>query len=84
MVRATTAPTERTEKVKPQESHEAAESQEPAQGSVLQYAVALRESLQGTLAKTTELIVAIRRDSKRHRVLRSTLASLRQLQGVEL
>ena len=48
----------------------------------IQQAQALKESLREALHKSSQLIVALRRQKKHDRLVRSTLASLKQLQGV--
>jgi len=45
-------------------------------------AKAVRQSLQEALTQTGNLILALKREEKRHRIVQSTLASLRQLQGI--
>jgi len=48
----------------------------------IQQAEALRHSLREALAKSSELIRALKRHRKRSRLVETTLASLRELQGV--
>ena len=52
--------------------------------SPVEQAEALRDSLKEALGKTRELIRALKRQKKQTRAVESTLASLRQLQNVDL
>ena len=49
----------------------------------LEQATALRTVLREAVNKTSELIRALKRDQKQSRLVRSTLASLKQIQAVE-
>ena len=51
--------------------------------SPIAHAIALRESLQVTLAKTNDLIRVLKRQRQQSRIVQATLNSLRQLQEVE-
>ncbi len=57
---------------------------EPESSSPLEQAEALRDSLKDVLQKTRELVSALKRQKKQSRIVESTLASLRQLQTVDL
>lgn len=50
---------------------------------LLEQARSLHEALRGLLAKTGQLMLAVKQQEKRRRALQSTLASLRQLQTIE-
>jgi len=50
--------------------------------SVIQQAEALRDSLHDSLLKTRELIVSLKREHRHTKLVRSTLSSLKQLQGI--
>jgi hypothetical protein len=50
-------------------------------GSVVDQALALRSTLRDVLSQTAELVRSIKRQRKHDRMLRSTLASLKQLQA---
>ncbi len=50
---------------------------------LLEQARSLHEGLRGLLAKTGQLMLAVKQQEKRRRALQSTLASLRQLQTIE-
>jgi len=52
--------------------------------SLIAQAESLRDSLQGSLSQTRELIAALKRQKKQSRLMKSTLASLRQLQPVDV
>ena len=52
--------------------------------SLIEQAESLRDSLQGSLSQTRELIAALKRQKKQSRLMKSTLASLRQLQTVDV
>jgi hypothetical protein len=52
--------------------------------SPVEQAEALRDSLSDALSKTRELIRSLKRQKKQSRIVESTLASLRQLQTVDL
>ena len=52
--------------------------------SLIEQAETLRDSLQGSLSQTRELIAALKRQKKQSRLMKSTLASLRQLQTVDV
>lgn len=52
--------------------------------SPVEQAEALRDSLNDALGKTRELIRSLKRQKKQSRIVESTLASLRQLQSVDL
>jgi hypothetical protein len=56
--------------------------QRPANRDLMAQAKAVRQSLQEALSRTNDLILALKRQEKRHRIVQSTLASLRQLQGI--
>lgn len=53
-------------------------------GSPVERAEALRDSLKVSLARTRDLIQSLKRQKKQSRIVESTLASLRQLQTVDL
>ena len=55
---------------------------EAENGSAIEQAEALRDSLKDTLDKTRELIRTLKRHKKQSRIVESTLASLRQLQTI--
>ncbi len=57
--------------------------QRPANTDLMAQAKAVRQSLQEALTRTGELILALKGQEKRHRIVQSTLASLRQLQGID-
>ena len=57
---------------------------EPESSSPLEQAEALRDSLKDALDKTRDLIRVLKRQKKTSRIVESTLASLRQLQTVDL
>ncbi len=57
---------------------------EPESSSPLEQAEALRDSLKNALDKTRDLIRVLKRQKKTSRIVESTLASLRQLQTVDL
>jgi len=57
---------------------------EPEVASPVEQAEALRDSLNDALGKTRELIRSLKRQKKQSRIVESTLASLRQLQSVDL
>ncbi|MHB1038187.1 MAG: hypothetical protein ACYC35_26405 [Pirellulales bacterium] len=50
---------------------------------VIQEAEAVKTALREAFAKTNDLITSLKRQRKQSRLVRSTLASLRQLQGIE-
>ena len=52
--------------------------------SLIEQAETLRDSLQESLSQSRELIAALKRQKKQSRLMKSTLASLRQLQTVEV
>jgi len=52
--------------------------------SLIEQAETVRDSLQESLSQTRELIGALKRQKKQSRLMRSTLASLRQLQTVDV
>ena len=52
--------------------------------SLIEQAETLRDSLQESLSQTRELITALKRQKKQSRLMKSTLASLRQLQTVDV
>ena len=52
--------------------------------SPVEQAEALRDSLKDALQKTRGLVSALKRQKKQSRIVESTLASLRQLQTVDL
>ena len=52
--------------------------------SPIEQAEALRDSLKGALDRTRELVRTLKRQKKTSRIVESTLASLRQLQTVDL
>jgi hypothetical protein len=52
--------------------------------SLLEQAEALKAVLQDALGKTRELIQTVKREEKRSRIVQNTLASLRQLQTVDM
>ena len=51
--------------------------------SLIEQAEAVKTSLRETLANTAELIAALKKHRKQTKLVRSTLASLRQLQSIE-
>ena len=51
--------------------------------SLIDQAETLRDSLQESLSQTRELITALKRQKKQSRLMKSTLASLRQLQSID-
>jgi hypothetical protein len=51
--------------------------------SLLEQAYALRSVLRDTLTKTNELVLSIKRHKRQSRLVKSTLASLRQLQSID-
>jgi len=57
---------------------------EAENGSPIEQAEALRDSLKDALGKTRELIRSLKTQKKTSRIVESTLASLRQLQSVDL
>ena len=57
---------------------------EPEASSPIEQAEALRDSLKDALDKTRELVRTLERQKKQSRIVESTLASLRQLQTVDL
>jgi hypothetical protein len=57
-------------------------SAETAPANPIEAAVALRDSLRVSLDKTTQLISALKQQKKHSRLMRATLASLKQLQAV--
>ena len=61
----------------------AASMQHEAQSSSLDQAVALQSALRDAVAKTTELIRTLKREKKQAKLVRSTLASLRQIQTLD-
>ena len=52
--------------------------------SPIEQAEALRDSLKDALDKTRDLVRVLKRQKKQSRIVESTLASLRQLQTVDL
>jgi hypothetical protein len=50
----------------------------------LEQATALRTTLRNAVNETTELIRALKREQKQSKLVRSTLASLRQIQTVDV
>ena len=52
--------------------------------SLIEQAETLRDSLQESLSQSRELIAALKRQKKQSRLMKSTLASLRQLQTVDV
>jgi hypothetical protein len=50
--------------------------------SPMEAAIAVRDSLRGTLLQTVNLIAALKRQEKQSRLVKSTLDSLKQLQSV--
>ena len=52
--------------------------------SLIEQAETLKDSLQDLLSQTRELIAALKRQKKQSRLMKSTLASLRQLQTVDV
>ena len=52
--------------------------------SSLDQAVALRDALRDAVNQTTVLITALKRERKQSKLVRSTLASLKQIQAVEV
>jgi hypothetical protein len=64
-------------------SNAAASTQQEAQSSSLDQAVALQAALRDAVTKTTELIRALKREKKQAKLVRSTLASLKQLQTLD-
>jgi len=54
----------------------------PVSDSAIQQAEALRDSLHDSLLKTRELIVSLKREHRHTKLVRSTLSSLKQLQGI--
>jgi len=51
---------------------------------LIEQAETLRDSLQDALSQTRELVSALKRQKKQSRLMKSTLASLRQLQTVDV
>ena len=51
--------------------------------SLIEQAETLRDSLQDVLSQTRELIAGLKRQKKQSRLMKSTLASLRQLQSID-
>jgi hypothetical protein len=51
--------------------------------ALIEQAEAVKTSLRDTLNRTTELITALKKHRKQSRIVRSTLASLRQLQAID-
>ena len=51
--------------------------------SLIEQAEAVKASLRETLTNTTELIGALKKHRKQTKLVRSTLASLRQLQSID-
>ena len=51
--------------------------------ALIEQAEAVKTSLRETLARTTELITALKKHRKQTKLVRSTLASLRQLQSID-
>lgn len=62
----------------------AASTQRQASSSALDQAVELQTALRDAVAKTTELIRALKREKKQAKLVRSTLASLRQIKTVDV
>ena len=59
-----------------------AKQESPA--SALEQAMALRTALRDAVNETSELIRALKREHKQSKLVRSTLASLRQIQTVDV
>ena len=51
--------------------------------ALIEQAEAVKTSLRETLANTSELITSLKKHRKQTRLVRSTLASLRQLQSID-
>ncbi len=62
----------------------AAQSTPEEPGTALQQAVALRDALREAASKAGELIRTLRREKKQSKLLKSTLASLREIQSLEV
>lgn len=67
-----------------QETAAPATAAEAENGSPIEQAEALRDILKDALDKSRELIRTLKRQKKQSRIVESTLASLRQLQSVDL
>lgn len=59
-------------------------TQQESTAGALEQATALRSALRDAVNKTTELIRTLKREQKQSRLVRSTLASLKQIQAVEV
>ena len=59
-----------------------AKTDNPGVDVLIDQAEALRSSLRETVAKTAELIAGLKRHRKQSKIVRNTLASLRQLQNL--
>ncbi len=62
----------------------AGQTQQESTAGALEQATALRTALRDAVNKTSELIRALKREQKQSRLVRSTLASLKQIQAVDV
>ena len=69
---------------KGRQSSDSTAASELQNGSPVEQAEALRDCLKDALDKTRDLIRSLKRQQKTSRIVESTLASLRQLQTVDL
>ena len=62
----------------------AGQSQQETTAGALDQATALRSALRDAVNQTSELIRALKREQKQSKLVRSTLASLKQIQTVDV
>jgi hypothetical protein len=62
----------------------AGQTHQESTAGALEQATALRTTLRDAVNKTSELIRALKREQKQSKLVRSTLASLKQLQAVDV
>jgi len=79
----TTMTNARTKPAAARSNTRVAKVESPGVESLIDQAEALRAALRETVAKTSELIADLKQHRKQNRIVRSTLASLRQLQNLD-
>lgn len=62
----------------------AGQTQQESTAGALEQATALRSALRDAVNKTSELIRTLKREQKQSKLVRSTLASLKQIQTVDV
>ena len=75
--------THQTQQESPASHHGHGKHDEVDLAALIDQAEALRSTLRATVAQTSELLVGLKRQRKQTSLVRSTLASLRQLQQLD-